>query len=109
MLPGLSLIHIFLDLAAPVEVVGEGKVQGLKCVRMVPGVKDEKLRRSTTTVSYTHLDVYKRQVMLRREGDIFLDDVSLEELSEALQIQIITVPNDGYALLDAVVGREEHG
>lgn len=48
-------------------------------------------------------------VMLRREGDIFLDDVSLEELSEALQIQIITVPNDGYALLDAVVGREEHG
>lgn len=37
-----------LDLAAPVEVVGEGKVQGLKCVRMVPGVKDEKLRRSTT-------------------------------------------------------------
>ena len=29
-------------------------------------------------------------VMLRREGDIFLDDVSLEELSEALQIQIIT-------------------
>ena len=49
------------------------------------------------------------EVMLRREGDIFLDDVSLEELSEALQIQIITVPNDGYALLDAVVGREEHG
>ena len=48
-------------------------------------------------------------VMLRREGDIFLDDVSLEDLSEALQIQIITVPNDGYALLDAVVGREEHG
>ena len=48
-------------------------------------------------------------VMLRREGDIFLDDVSLEELSEALQIQIITVPNDGYALLDAVGGREEHG
>lgn len=48
-------------------------------------------------------------VMLRREGDIFLDDVSLEELSEALQIQIITVPNDGYALLDAVVGRGEHG
>lgn len=48
-------------------------------------------------------------VMLRREGDIFLDDVSLEELSEALQIQIITVPNDGYALLDAVTGREENG
>ena len=47
--------------------------------------------------------------MLRREGDIFLDDVSLEELSEALQIQIITVPNDGYALLDAVTGREENG
>lgn len=48
-------------------------------------------------------------VMLRREGDIFLDDVSLAELSEALQIQIITVPNDGYALLDAVTGREENG
>lgn len=47
-------------------------------------------------------------VMLRREGDIFLDDVSLEGLSKDLQIQIVTVPNDGYALLDAVAGRKEH-
>ena len=48
-------------------------------------------------------------VMLRREGDIFLDDVSLEELSEALRIKIIIIPNDGYSLLDAVTGREYYG
>lgn len=48
-------------------------------------------------------------VMLRREGDIFLDDLSLEELSEALQVKIVTVPNDGYALLDAVTGSDTNG
>lgn len=35
-----------LDLSAPVEVVGNGRVEGLKCARMVPDVKDDKLRRS---------------------------------------------------------------
>ena len=43
-------------------------------------------------------------VMLRREGDVFLDDVSLEDLSRELRIKVLPVKNDGYELLDAVVG-----
>ena len=43
-------------------------------------------------------------VMLRREGDIFLDDVSLEDISRTLNIQVVTVPNDGYELLNAILG-----
>lgn len=43
-------------------------------------------------------------VMLRREGDIFLDDLSVEELSKTLQIPVIPVKNDGFELLDAALG-----
>lgn len=43
-------------------------------------------------------------VMLRREGDVFLDDVSLEDISRTLNIQVVTVPNDGYELLNAILG-----
>ena len=46
-------------------------------------------------------------VMLRREGDVFLDDVSVGELSRALRVRVIPVKNDGYELLDAVIGRDE--
>jgi len=43
-------------------------------------------------------------VMLRREGDLFLDDVSLEDLSKKLNVKIAVSPNDGYALLNTIVG-----
>lgn len=42
-------------------------------------------------------------VMLRHGGDVFLDDVSLGELSSALGVPVIPVPNDGGALLDAML------
>jgi len=45
-------------------------------------------------------------VMLRREGDIFLDDVSLEDLSKALNIKIVVSQNDGYELLNVVLGSD---
>ena len=48
-------------------------------------------------------------VMLRHEGDIFLDDVSLDDVSEALNIKTIPVANNGYELLDAVVGSDTNG
>ena len=44
--------------------------------------------------------------MLRREGDIFLDDVSLEDLSRTLKIKIVVSPNDGYELLNVVLGSD---
>lgn len=45
-------------------------------------------------------------VMLRHEGDIFLDDVSLNDLQEKLNIKVRVVKNDGYELLDAVTGSD---
>lgn len=44
------------------------------------------------------------RAMLRREGDLFLDDVSLEQVQEALQVPVVTVENEGEALLDALLG-----
>ncbi|NLJ31008.1 MAG: DUF512 domain-containing protein [Clostridiales bacterium] len=45
--------------------------------------------------------------MLRREGDIFLDDVSLEDLRRAFGVKVTVVPNDGYAFLQAIIGSDE--
>lgn len=44
--------------------------------------------------------------MLRREGDLFLDDVSLQEVTDALHVPVRVVPNDGQQLLDAMLGSE---
>lgn len=46
-------------------------------------------------------------VMLRHEGDLFLDDISLVELEEELGVPIRLVPEDGYAFYRAVMGIEE--
>ena len=42
--------------------------------------------------------------MLRREGDLFLDDVSLSQLQEALGGPVIPVGHGGSELLHAVLG-----
>lgn len=39
------------------------------------------------------------QVMLRNEGDIFLDDISIDEVRERLNLPVIPVANSGEALL----------
>lgn len=44
--------------------------------------------------------------MLRHGGDLFLDNVSVDELSAALNIPVVPVPNDGALLLRAVLGLE---
>ncbi len=41
--------------------------------------------------------------MLRAEGDMFLDSVTVDELSQKLNVRIIPVDNDGYALVDAIL------
>lgn len=43
--------------------------------------------------------------MLRHEGDMFLDDVTVEELEDRLGVPMAPVPNDGGLLLDAMLGR----
>jgi putative radical SAM enzyme (TIGR03279 family) len=48
-------------------------------------------------------------VMLRHGGDVFLDDVSLDDISEKLGVPVIPVPNDGGALLDAMLSIDNQG
>ena len=42
-------------------------------------------------------------VMLRAEGDVFLDDVSVEDVERALGVSLVVVNNDGAQLLDAII------
>ncbi len=46
-------------------------------------------------------------VSLRREGDLFLDDMSIEELSERIKAKVTPVESDGYILLRRILGEEE--
>lgn len=41
--------------------------------------------------------------MLRHDGDLFLDDTSVEDVAQALAIKVTPVPNDGYAFLHALL------
>ncbi len=45
-------------------------------------------------------------VMLRNERDMFLDSITMDELSKQLNIPITPVENDGYELIDAILGKE---
>ncbi len=44
------------------------------------------------------------RVMLRHEGDMFLDDTLLEDVERELSVPVRVVSNDGYEFLDAVLG-----
>ena len=46
------------------------------------------------------------QVMLRHGGDMFLDDVTPKQVEEALDASLTAVPNDGWELLDALLGNQ---
>ena len=43
------------------------------------------------------------RVSLRNEGDKFLDDVTIEELSEELKVKVTPVENDGAVFLDILL------
>ena len=45
-------------------------------------------------------------VMLRHEKDRFLDDVLIEDVERELKVKVITVENDGYNLLNSMLGCE---
>lgn len=44
--------------------------------------------------------------MIRRNDDVFLDDLHISDVEEALRIKIQLAENDGFALLDAMLGYE---
>ncbi len=43
--------------------------------------------------------------MLRAEGDMFLDSITVDELSQKLNINITVVDTDGYSLVDAILNK----
>jgi putative radical SAM enzyme (TIGR03279 family) len=43
---------------------------------------------------------------LRREGDMFLDDVTVEQMSKSLRIKVTPVPNDGGEFFKALIGKK---
>lgn len=43
------------------------------------------------------------QVMLRSDGDLFLDDISIDEVREILKVPVITVANNGETLLNEIL------
>ncbi len=44
--------------------------------------------------------------MLRHENDRFLDDITVDELETKLNVKITVVNNDGYELIDALLGNK---
>ena len=44
--------------------------------------------------------------MLRSEGDMFLDSITIDELSSKLNVKITPVDNDGYMLVDCILGKK---
>ena len=44
--------------------------------------------------------------MLRHGGDMFLDNISVSQVSESLNIPVVPVPNDGAQLLSAILDKD---
>lgn len=42
--------------------------------------------------------------MLMRDNEIFLDDLTVKDVENALNVKVLSVQNDGYELLDAIMG-----
>ncbi len=50
--------------------------------------------------------VYISRCMLKSDEDVFLDNMTLKELSEALGVPVIPIDNDGFCFTDAILGIE---
>ncbi len=93
----------------------EKKVNGLKCD--VFAIKNDFFGEKITVAGLlTATDIYNQlkdknlgdtllipSSMLRAEGDMFLDSVTVDELSQKLDVKIIPIDNDGYALVNAIL------
>ena len=42
--------------------------------------------------------------MLRRDSDVFLDDLTVEDVEREIKVRIKSTNSDGYELLDAIMG-----
>lgn len=95
----------------------EQKFSGLKCE--VYAIKNNFFGEKITVAGLvTATDIYDQlkneclgdtllipSSMLRAEGDMFLDSVTVEELSEKLNVNIKPIDNNGFELVDGILGR----
>ncbi len=95
----------------------EQKYSGLKCD--VYAIKNNFFgERITVAGLVTAADIYDQlkdknlgdtllipSCMLRAEGDMFLDSITVEELSEKLNVSIMPIDNNGFELVDGILGR----
>ena len=93
----------------------EAKCHGLQCD--VYAIKNNFFGEKITVAGLvTATDIYEQlkektlgskllipSAMLRQEGDMFLDSITAEELSQKLNVNIEPVDNDGYALVDTIL------
>ena len=93
----------------------EEKLTGLRCD--VFAIKNKFFGEKITVAGLvTATDIYEQlngkelgskllipSCMLRNEGDMFLDSITVEELSDRLGVDIEPVDNDGYALVDTIL------
>jgi NifB/MoaA-like Fe-S oxidoreductase len=42
--------------------------------------------------------------MLRRDSDVFLDDLTVSDVEKELNVKLTSTNSDGYELLDAIMG-----
>lgn len=95
--------------------MAEQKCNGLKCD--VYAIKNNFFgEKITVSGLVTATDIYDQlngkdlgeeliipKTMLRAEGDMFLDSITVDELSQKLNIKITPVNNDGYELIDTFI------
>ncbi|MBQ6718080.1 MAG: DUF512 domain-containing protein [Clostridia bacterium] len=95
----------------------EQKYSGLKCD--VYDIKNNFFgERITVAGLVTAADIYDQlkdknlgdtllipSSMLRAEGDMFLDSITVKELSEKLNVSIMPIDNNGFELVDGILGR----
>ncbi len=108
---GVAAYPLLCEIAAACE----RKFSGLKCT-VYPIKNDFFGERITVSGLITATDI-KAQLedkdlgdrllipssMLRSEGDMFLDSVTVEELSESLATKITVTENDGYSLINNIL------
>lgn len=96
----------------------EQKYKGLQC--LVYPIKNEFFGESITVSGLvTATDIINQlrgrdlgeellvpAAMLRKQRDMFLDSITLEELSEALGVKVDYTENDGYELIHRILGKE---
>ncbi len=94
----------------------KSKIQGLNC--QVVKIKNEFFGEKITVAGLvTGQDIINQlkgkdlgeeilipSSMLRHENDMFLDNVTVEELENKLKVKVIAVDNDGYALTEKITG-----